>query len=543
VDDPLQSVATGNRLAGAQRDALMLVVLFTAFLLLIWNGSAFFRYIRFAGNFGPEIRVASTALTLNVALILFGWRRYVDLQHEAEVRAEQERRAAVLASTDPVTGLYNRKGFADRVATLASAAAAEGQQLAIISFQIHRFKTINDQHGYETGDRLLKCIAEGLAEELGKNAVLARLNGDEFAAATRLDAADLDHAEDLAEAMLRAGTRPFLFEERIIQAGGFAGIAATPAADARIPDLLRRADIAMDHARTGRVGRPIWFDAGMERALIAHGEIEQGIRFGLEHGQFIPYFEPQVDLATGAIVGFEVLARWNHALSGIIGPDVFIPVAEEIGLIGRLSEQVIGDALREAASWDPAIKISVNISPWQLADGWLAQRIVRILAETGFPAERLVVEVTESSLFADIELAKTIATSLKNQGIRLALDDFGTGFSSLSHLRSLPFDIIKIDRTFVSNINSKRESVAIVRAVTTLASALSVPVCIEGIENKSAFDAVIRLGCQIGQGWYFGKPMPAEQARDMLARRAEARTGHREEPSSRSAARPRRALK
>jgi EAL domain-containing protein (putative c-di-GMP-specific phosphodiesterase class I) len=129
------------------------------------------------------------------------------------------------------------------------------------------------------------------------------------------------------------------------------------------------------------------------------------------------------------------------------------------------------------------------------------------------------------------------------QGIRLALDDFGTGFSSLSHLRSLPFDIIKIDRTFVSNINSKRESVAIVRAVTTLASALSVPVCIEGIENKSAFDAVIRLGCQIGQGWYFGKPMPAEQARDMLARRAEARTGHREEPSSRSAARPRRALK
>ena len=211
----------------------------------------------------------------------------------------------------------------------------------------------------------------------------------------------------------------------------------------------------MDHARSGRVGRPVWFDAGMERALIAHGEIEQGIRFGLEHGQFVPYFEPQVDLATGEIVGFEVLARWNHPLSGIIGPDVFIPVAEEIGLIGRLSEQVIGEALRESAAWDPAIKISVNISPSQLADGWLAQRIVRILAETGFPAERLVVEITESSLFADIELARTIVTSLKNQGIRLALDDFGTGFSSLSHLRSLPFDIIKIDRSFVSNINTQ----------------------------------------------------------------------------------------
>src|SRR4029078_1497976 len=157
-----------------------------------------------------------------------------------------------------------------------------------------------------------------------------------------------------------------------------------------------RADIAMDHARSGRVARPVWFDAGMERALVAHGEIEQGIRFGLEHSQFVPYFEPQVDLETGDVVGFEVLARWNHPLSGIIGPDVFIPVAEDIGLIGRLSEQVIGEALREAATWAPRTKISGNIAPSQLADGWLAQRIVRMLAETAFPADRLVVEVTES---------------------------------------------------------------------------------------------------------------------------------------------------
>ncbi|HEY6049472.1 MAG TPA: EAL domain-containing protein, partial [Sphingomicrobium sp.] len=250
-----------------------------------------------------------------------------------------------------------------------------------------------------------------------------------------------------------------------------------------------------------------------------HGEIEQGIRFGLEHGQFVPYFEPQVDLSTGEVIGFEVLARWKHPLSGIICPDVFIPVAEEIGLIGRLSEQVITEALREAAAWDRGIKISVNISPFQLADGWLAQRIVRILAETSFPAERLVVEVTESSLFADIDLARTIVTSLKNQGVQLALDDFGTGFSSLSHLRSLPFDIIKIDRSFVTNIQAKRESAAIVRAVTTLAAALSVPVCVEGIESQDCYDAVTMLGCAIGQGWYFGKPMPAEQARELLAAR------------------------
>jgi EAL domain-containing protein (putative c-di-GMP-specific phosphodiesterase class I) len=260
----------------------------------------------------------------------------------------------------------------------------------------------------------------------------------------------------------------------------------------------------------------------MERALIAHGEIEQGIRFGLEHGQFVPYFEPQVDLATGEVVGFEVLARWNHPLSGVIGADVFIPVAEEIGLIGRLSQQVVTEALREAAAWDPTIMVSVNISPSQLADGWLAQRMVRILAETGFPAERLVIEITESSLFADIDQARAIATSLKNQGIRLALDDFGTGFSSLAHIRSLPFDIIKIDRSFVMNVGEKRENAAIIRAVTTLAAALSVPVCVEGIENEDAYNAVVRLGGTIGQGWYFGKPMTGEQARELLAARLRA---------------------
>ena len=510
--------ATSSRLINARRDAVVLAVLIIAVMMLIWNGSTFFNNLPMGdAKVGPEIRLASTALTLNVALILFGWRRYVDLQHEAEMRAEHERRAVVLATTDAITGLYNRKGFADRGGQMCRNAGERGENLVIISFQIHRFKAINDQHGYETGDRLLKTLSVSLADELGPDAILARLSGDEFAVALALRGDDMGRADEAADAILKIVTRPLLFEERIIQVGVFAGIASAPALDARIPDILRRADIAMDHARSGRVARPVWFDAGMERALVAHGEIEQGIRHGLEHGLFVPYFEPQVDLATGEITGFEVLARWIHPLSGEIGPDVFIPVAEEIGLIGRLSEQVIGEALREASGWDPKIKISVNISPSQLADGWLAQRIVRILADTAFPASRLVVEVTESSLFADIDLARTIVTSLKNQGIRLALDDFGTGFSSLSHLRSLPFDMIKIDRSFVTNINAKRENSAIVRAVTTLAAALSVPVCVEGIENEESYKTVVRLGCEVGQGWYFGKPMPAEQARELLS--------------------------
>ena len=504
----------------ARRDALVLGILITAVLLLIWNGSAFFHHVHIeSSDFGTDVRVASTALTLNVALILFGWRRYVDLQHEAEARAEQEKRATVLATTDPATGLFNRKGFADRAAQLCEDGGARGDNLVVISFQIHRFKSVNDQHGYEAGEWLLKSIATALQAQLGAAAVIGRMGGDEFAIALAMPASETDRAEELAEAILRTVTQPLMLNERIVQVGAFAGIATTPAATARIPDVLRRADIAMDRARSGRVPRPVWFDEGMERALIAHGEIEQGIRFGLDHGQFLPFFEPQVDLANGEVIGFEVLARWNHALSGVIGPDVFIPVAEEIGLIGRLSQQVISDALREAAEWDAGIKISVNISPSQLADGWLAQRIVRILSETGFPAERLVIEITESSLFADMDMARSIVTSLKNQGIQLALDDFGTGFSSLAHLRSLPFDIIKIDRSFVMNVSEKRESAAIIRAVTTLADSLSVPVCVEGIENEDAYNAVLRLGGTIGQGWYFGKPMTAEQARDLLAAR------------------------
>ena len=529
------SGAGSSRLVQARRDVIVLAVLIAAVVMLIWTGHTFFHEITVAGAaVGQDVQLASTALTLNVALILFGWRRYVDLQHEAEMRADGERRAALLATTEPTTGLLNRKGFADRAGALC-AGCDSGAQLVIVSVQIHRFKTVNDQHGHETGDKLLRELAAALTANLVDGAVIGRLAADEFAVAVITEADDAATAERLAEAALQAASRPFAIDERIIQLGAFAGIAAAPVAQSRIPDLLRRADIAMDHAKSGRVARPVWFDEGMERALLAHGEIEQGIRFGLQHGQFVPYFEPQVDLATGDIIGFEVLARWKHPLSGSVGPDVFIPIAEEIGVIGSLSEQVIGAALREAAAWDPAVTISVNISPSQFTDGWLAQRIVRLLTETGFPAERLVVEVTESSLFADMDLARSIVTSLKNQGVRLALDDFGTGFSSLAHLRSLPFDVIKIDRSFLRDLDENRESLAIIRAVTTLATALAVPVCVEGIEGETAFRTVVGLGCEIGQGWYFGKAMPAEDVSELMSAKGRSLQSESLETARRSA--------
>jgi diguanylate cyclase (GGDEF)-like protein len=517
---------------------VVLVILIAAVFMLIWNGSEFFQQLSFVRDgLQADLKIVAIALTLNVALILFGWRRYVDLVHEAEARKEGEARAAMIASTDGMTGLLNRKGFADRGEELRQAAIDTGRQLVIFSLQLNRFKAINDRHGYDVGDRMLRMIAASLEQLSGPDDLVARLAGDEFAIALALPRDEMAGAEQLAERLLRAVTRPMEAEGRLVQVGAYIGIAASNPGEGQIPDFLRRADIALDRAKSSCSARPVWFDESMERALIVHSEIEQGIRYGLEHGQFIPYFEPQVDLLTGEIIGFEALARWNHPLSGLIEPDRFIPVAEEHGLIGRLSEQLILAAMTQAAAWDPVIKLSVNISPTQLTDSWLAQRIVRLLAEAGFPAERLVVEITESSLFADLDLARTIVTSLKNQGVKLALDDFGTGFSSLAHLRSLPFDVIKIDRSFVSTISHDPESAAIVRAVTTLADAIKVPVTVEGIEDAATHAAVAGFGCAVGQGWYFGKPMSGDQATALLRSRAATAAGSADASAQTSARR------
>ena len=516
-----------HRLANARRDLIVLTVLIVAVFLLIFTGSEFFNRLSFVGDgSGPELKVTATALILNVILILFGWRRYADLLHESDMRRDSEQRAALMATTDTLTGLLNRKGFADLGEELRVRADAAGQDLAILSLQLNRFKAVNDRHGYDVGDEVMRQVAASLGPGTGENRVVARLAGDEFAIAMTCPRGDQSLVDNEASQLLRSVTRPLEVLGRMVQIGAFVGAANVDPAESSIRRLLRRADIALDKARSVRSTRPVWFDEGMERAMVAHGEVEHGIRYGLEHGQFIPYFEPQIDLLSGEIIGFEVLARWDHPLKGIIAPDQFIAIAEEHGLIGRLSEQVMLAAFRSAVNWDPKIKLSVNISPTQLSDSWLAQRIVRLLTESGFPAERLVVEITESSLFSDLELARAIVTGLKNQGIRLALDDFGTGFSSLSHLRALPFDVIKIDRTFVAQLENDRESVAIVRAIATLADALGVPVTAEGIEDARTHRTLAGFGCSVGQGWYFGKPMNADLASALLRGGATASAEH-----------------
>jgi len=212
-----------------------------------------------------------------------------------------------------------------------------------------------------------------------------------------------------------------------------------------------------------------------------------------------------------------VLARWEHPTRGVIPPDTFIPVAEECGMIADMSVSVMRRAFMEARDWDPSITLSVNISPAQLKDPWLAQKVVKLLVETGYPANRLEIEITESSLFQNLALAQSIVGSLKNQGIRLALDDFGTGYSSLAHLRALPFDRIKIDKSFVTAMNRDPESMAIVDAISKLGESLNLPITAEGIEDQGIYDRLRAMGLHKGQGWHFGKPMTVAATRRLLA--------------------------
>jgi diguanylate cyclase (GGDEF)-like protein len=458
-------------------------------------------------------------LLLNVALTIYGFRRYSDVRREVVERTAAEKRAHSLASTDPLTGFLNRRTLAEAVREMLDGADQRKKAVAMLIVDLDGFKTINDVHGHLTGDNLLRTTAEVIEKALPPGSIGARLGGDEFAAAFTFDLASPGTVDATAAYIVDRLGKPFDLAGVHVHISASLGIARSDHDCDAVDALLRRADIAMYAAKKMGRGRYVWFDGSMERELRKRTMTEAGLRRGIPLGEFVPYFEQQVDLVSGSLHGFEMLARWQHPEQGIVPPDDFIPVAEECGLIGDLSMSVMAQAFEEARAWDPSLTLSVNISPSQLKDPWLAQKVVKLLVETGFPPERLEVEITESSLFENLGLAQSIVGSLKNQGIRIALDDFGTGYSSLAHLRALPFDRIKIDRSFVSSINDNPESAAIVNAITRLAESLNLAVTAEGIEHELIEARIRSIGSYKGQGWLFGRPMPAAAVQTLLAER------------------------
>jgi diguanylate cyclase (GGDEF)-like protein len=456
-------------------------------------------------------------LLLNVALTIYGWRKWHDAKREVVERTAAEKRAQSLASTDPLTGFLNRRAFGEAVEELLQAGGKKTRTIAMLIVDLDGFKTVNDVHGHLTGDNLLRTTAQVIAKALPKGAVSARLGGDEFAAAFAFDAEVPAGVDSVAEQIVARLGKPFDLAGVHIHISSSVGLARSDVDCTSVDALLRRADIAMYAAKKVGRGRSVWFDASMERELQKRNGTEAGLRIGIPRHEIVPYFEQQIDLVTGSLHGFEVLARWQHPELGLVPPVEFIGVAEECGLIGDLSMSVMRQAFQEARGWDHSLTLSVNISPAQLKDPWLSQKIVKLLVETGFPAERLEVEITESSLFENLGLAQSIVGSLKNQGIRIALDDFGTGYSSLAHLRALPFDRIKIDRSFVQSLNENSESAAIVNAITRLADSLNLAVTAEGIEDRLIEARLLQIGSYKGQGYFYGRPLPVTEVRKMLA--------------------------
>jgi len=281
--------------------------------------------------------------------------------------------------------------------------------------------------------------------------------------------------------------------------------------------LVHRADIAMYNAKKSGRNRYFWFEPQMESELRFRNELETGIRRGIPAGEFVPYYEQQIDLETGELVGFEMLARWESPQFGMVNPEIFIPIAEEIDLIAELSESLILQALQDARQWDPKLTLSVNISPIQLRDPWFPQKLLKMLNDSGFPPGRFEIEIAESCLLENLGSIRTVVTSLKNQGIRTAVDDFGTGYANLSQLNSLPFDRLKIDRSFVNQLTDDDAGNGLLGDIVSLGRGLSLPVTAEGIENSAILKTLKDLGPLEGQGYHYGQPENAAATRKRLA--------------------------
>jgi diguanylate cyclase (GGDEF)-like protein len=496
----------------------IILVACTVGMFVYLGGSVGAQLVRqYAGSVASTDQAMVSALLLNIALILLIWRRTTNLSSEVDVYRKAEVRAKHLAITDPLTNLFNRRAIKEKTAELSTRASRRGKSAAFMMLDLDGFKKINDLYGHDAGDQLLREVADRMRETVPTSSILSRLGGDEFGICLMFEPEFPETVDRVAEDLIEALARPVTIGDIDHSVTASIGIARPEIDCDSIDMLIRRSDIALYAAKKNGRNGFCWFENGMEVELRTRNSLEADIRAAIPNGEFVPYFEQQIDLATGELAGFEMLARWVSPLRGLISPDEFIPVAEETGMIGDLSLSIIRKAMLEAKHWDPKLTISVNISPVQLKDPWLAQKIVKLLVETGFPASRLEVEITESSLFKNLSLAQSIVGSLKNQGIQIALDDFGTGYSSLAHLRALPFDRIKIDRSFVSTMLENAESFAIVSAITGLGASLSVPITAEGIENEALVEKLHSLGCSKGQGWFYGQPMAVDQVNTLLA--------------------------
>jgi diguanylate cyclase (GGDEF)-like protein/PAS domain S-box-containing protein len=448
-----------------------------------------------------------------------GEPRYIlGVAEDVTERKRAEAKIAHLAHHDVLTGLPNRAAFNECFAMTLERARRTGESFALLCLDLDRFKYVNDLFGHAAGDTLLCEVARRL-EAVTRGAFLARIGGDEF---TMIIAENNmpDAAARLAERIVTALGDTIEIEGRKLAANACVGVAVYPTDGADGEKLICNADAALYRAKSEGPGSYRFFEPEMDRSLRENREIQHDLKSALERGEFRLVYQPVAKI-DGPVIGFEALARWHHSTRGLISPSVFIPLAEDSGLIIALGEWVLRAACREAASWTSEAQVAVNLSPAQFRHGDLPSLVHSVLLETGLAPSRLELEITESVLIDDFSRAQAILRRLKSLGVKVAMDDFGTGYSSLSYLQSFPFDKIKIDRSFIFDLEHNANNAAIVRAVITLAKNLNLPVLAEGVETEEQRLILACEGCDQMQGYLIGKPKPIEAYAELVRGQAD----------------------
>lgn len=430
-------------------------------------------------------------------------------------RKESEARIAHLALHDPLTDLPNRRLFLELANKTISHAQRANERFAILAIDLDGFKLVNDMHGHGAGDELLRVVAQRINRELRDADVVARFGGDEFAILQSL-AAQPRQAMALAERLLDALQAPVPVGDAEVSVSASIGVALFPDDGNGIDDLLRNADTAMYRAKADGKATCRFFEAQMDAALEARRRLEFRLRQAIASDSLEIAFQPLVGSQDGHPVGFEALVRWNDAELGFISPADFIPVAEETGLILPIGEFVLRRACEEAVGWSQPLRVAVNLSAVQFRRRGLVDMVRRALTESGLPGQRLELEVTESLLIDNRDEVLRTLTALKEMGVRIAMDDFGTGYSSLSYLQSFPFDKIKIDRSFVSDLEAGSQNASIVRAVASMGKSLQMQVVAEGVETRCQATLLKELECDELQGFLIARPMPAAEIEAFL---------------------------
>jgi len=429
-------------------------------------------------------------------------------------RRRAEARITHLAHYDALTDLPNRTLFHERLKGELSHAGPD-RQLAVLYIDIDEFKSVNDSLGHMIGDELLKSVASSLAGCARKTDFVARLGGDEFAI-VQTGIEDTDDVMMLVSRIFDAIRIPYQCLGHQVATDASIGIALAPQDGSDLDQILKNADLAMYAAKAAGRRTYRFFETEMEAEVRARRSLEMDLRRALVDGGFEVYYQPCLDLPTNAITGCEALVRWRHPQRGMISPAEFIPLAEDTGLINQLGEWVLTTACREAASWPGNIRLAVNVSPVQFRGGMLALKVMAALAASGLAASRLELEITEAVLIRDDEAALAVLHDLRAIGVRIALDDFGTGYSSLSYLQRFPFDKIKIDRCFITDIAEPEGSSSIVQAVVNIAADRRMTTTAEGVETEQQRELLRELGCSEMQGYLFSPPKPAADIRPLL---------------------------